>query len=106
MLKDKVIHKLPYDEAAILCAHLKNTQARAVVLPHTRKEGKSLELLLCDVLKSLAKRLDAALFDYKVEIKVTMNRREALAFHCAYKYDWIPAHLGAQTIFEAIDRVI
>lgn len=106
MLKEKYKFTGEYDELAIMLAHLKAVQARAVIHPHTRPEGKSLELLLCSIIKPFAKRLDAKLYDYSSTVSFFIKKEEALAFHCAYKYKWIPYHLTSQQIFETIDKVI
>jgi hypothetical protein len=106
MLKDNYIFRLNYDELAMFVAHLKALQQRAVITPHNRKEGKSLELLLCGILRKVAKRLDAQLFDWKYNVKIKLKREEALAFHCAYKYGWIPNQVSISEIFETIDKVI
>lgn len=106
MLQSKYTFKMDYADLCIIVANLKAIQSRAVITPHARLEGKSLEILLCGILKKLAQRLDARLFDYASEVKFQMNVQEALAFHCAYKYEWLPSQLASQTIFETIDRVI
>lgn len=106
MLKDKYKITAEYADLAIVCAHLKAVQERAIINPHVRPEGKSLELLLCSIIKPLAKRLDAKLYDYSSEVSFFIKKDEALAFHCAYKYKWIPYHLISQNIFELIDKVI
>lgn len=106
MLQSKYIFKVDYAELAILGAELKAIQHRATVTPHNRPEGKSLELLLCGILKELSKRIDAKLYDYTAEVKIQLKPQEALAFHCAYKYKWLPYQLASQQIFETIDKVI
>lgn len=106
MLSQKYKFDLPYHELAMLCAHLKAVQSRAVVTPHARQEGKSLELLLCSILKPLAQRLDAKLYDYKSTVKFDLKQPEALAFHCAYKSNWLPYHPFSQHMFETIDKLI
>lgn len=106
MLKDKYTFEIDYVELSILAAHLKAAQQRAVVTPHNRPEGKSLELLLCNILQQLTYRIEVKLIQYKASIKINLKRQEVLAFHCAYKYQWIPYELAAQKIFETIDKVI
>lgn len=106
MLQDKFMFKIDYAEVLILIAHLKAIQVRAVIEPHNRKEGKSLELLLCDILKSFSRRLEVKTMDYQTNVKFFVKRNEALAFHCAYKYKWIQYQIAAQTIFETIDKKI
>lgn len=106
MLKDKYKFTLDYADLAMLSAHLKSVQHRAVIHPHNRPEGKSLELLLCSILKGLSDRVEIKLFNYSAEVKIQMNRHEMLAFHCAYKYKWLPYQIAAQTIFETIDKTI
>lgn len=106
MLQSKYKFTASYEDLAIVCAHLKAIQARAVIVPHTSKEGKSLEILLCLILKNLAMRIDAKLFDYASKVSFNMNLNEALAFHCAYKYNWLPQQTASQEIFETIDRRI
>lgn len=95
-----------YSDAAVLCAHLKAVQHRAVITPHNRPEGKALELLLCSVIKPMAQRLDAKLYDYSLVVRFYLKKQEALAFHCAYKYNWLPFNINSQEIFETIDRQI
>lgn len=106
MLQNKYTFKLPYDQLAVMCAHLKALQERAKITPHNRPEGKSLELLLCSIIKNLAKRLDAKLYDWASEVRFDIKQDEALAFHCAYKYEWLPYHQASQQIFETIDKLI
>lgn len=106
MLKDKIKVTGEYDQVAMLVAHLKAVQQRAVITPHNRPEGKSLELLLCAIIKPLAKRIDGKLFDFKSTVSFFIKKDEALAFHCAYRYNWLPAHRLSQTIYEQIDRTI
>lgn len=106
MLKDKYRFKADYDQVAFLCAHLKALQQRAVVTPHIRKEGKSIELLMCSILKPVAKRIDAKLFEYSSKVVFELKQAECLAFHAAYKYNWLPKADISQEIFETIDRVI
>lgn len=106
MLKDKYTFTVDYAELSILAARIKAIQARAVIHPHTRPEGKSLELLLCGILKGVSRRLETKLYDYKANVKFQLSRQEMLAFHCAYKYQWIPYQTDAQLIFETIDKLI
>ena len=106
MLKDKYIFNIDYANAAILSAHVKALQQYAVVKPHERPKGKSLELLVCAVLKKFAKRLDGKLFDYATSVRFQMTTQEILAFHCAYKADLLPRTAAGQTIFETIDKVV
>lgn len=106
MLQSKYTFKAEYNELAILCAHLKTVQERAVITPHSRPEGKSLELLLCAIIRPLAQRIDGKLFDYQSVVRFELKKQEALAFHCAYKYRWIPFNNCGQEIFETIDKLI
>lgn len=106
MLKDKYKFTLDYADLAILSAHLKSIQHRAVIHPHNRPEGKSLELLLCSVLKELSDRIEIKLFSYASVVKIQIRRNEMLAFHCAYKYKWLPYQISAQTVYDTIDKVI
>ncbi|MBL7902918.1 MAG: hypothetical protein JNK73_13055 [Bacteroidia bacterium] len=98
--------KIDYADLTILGAHLKVVQQRAVVTPHNRPQGKALELLLCSILKGLSQRIDIKLYDYKANVRVVLKRQEMLAFHCAYKYGWLPSGGAGQEIFETIDKVI
>ena len=106
MLKDRYKFKGDYANTSFMCAHLKAVQERAVIEPHVRKEGKSIELLLCATLKPLARRLDAALYDFKSQVSFTVKKEEALAVHAAYKYGWLPFNIVSQDIFQTIDKVI
>lgn len=108
MLKNKVTFKnIDYADLAITVAHMKSAQQRAIITPHVRPKGKSLELLLLATLKPLAMRLSNKLDDsLSMSVTIQLTRSEVLALHAAYEAGWIPQNKAIQTVFEFIDTKI